>query len=174
VLPEPSPTERDAIELAALEAVIDRHLASFMEAGEALSRIRDGRLYRGSHRTWEDYCLERWEFTDRRARQLITAAKIGTTVPVANERQARALAPLKKDPEALSAAWREASSDGPPTFERVEAAVCRRLPQRSPVPGHLRTRSELAQKVQGLARSARPVSAAILREAAERLRREGD
>jgi len=78
--------------LAECEAVIERGLATFVEVGAALLEIRGHRLYRETHATFEDYCRERWSFTDRRARYLMEAAEIGTMVPnVGNERQARAL-----------------------------------------------------------------------------------
>ena len=57
----------EAEKLARHEQVIERGLATFVEVGEALSEIRDARLYRESHTTFEAYCRERWGFTDRRA-----------------------------------------------------------------------------------------------------------
>jgi hypothetical protein len=91
--------------LPELEAVIERGLATFVDVGTALLEIREGRLYRDSHSTFEDYCRERWGFSDRRARYLMTAAEIvteiGTTVPVpTNERQVRELARIPADQRA--------------------------------------------------------------------------
>jgi phage N-6-adenine-methyltransferase len=103
--------------------VIERGLATFVEVGLALLEIRDSRLYRGTYSTFAAYCRERWGFSDRRARQLVDAAEIGTTVPIANEAQARALAPLRRDPEAMHKAWTEAASNGVPTAAKVRAAV---------------------------------------------------
>jgi len=40
-------------------------------AGKALQTIRDGKLYRQSHRTFEDYITERWEIGERTAYQMI-------------------------------------------------------------------------------------------------------
>ena len=42
--------------LAELELVIERGLKTFVEVGAALLGIRDGRLYRETHATFEDYC----------------------------------------------------------------------------------------------------------------------
>lgn len=98
--------------LGECEVVVERGLATFVEVGQALLEIRDSRLYREDFKTFEDYCRERWDFTDRRARQLMAAAEIGTTVPVANEAQARELVPLKEDEAELISAWREANFDG--------------------------------------------------------------
>ena len=88
-----------AARLVECEAVIERGLASFMEVGQALLEIRDSRLYRETHGTFEDYCLVRWSMTDRRARYLIDAVAVGTIVPVQNEAQARELAPLLREPD---------------------------------------------------------------------------
>jgi hypothetical protein len=47
--------------------------------------------------------------------KLVEASQIGTMVPVANERQARELAPLLDQPDPLRDAWAEASENGEPT-----------------------------------------------------------
>ncbi len=66
--------------LAELEAVVERGLQTFVEVGEALGEIRDQRLYRATHRTFEEYCRDRWGFVASRARQLIAAAETVTAV----------------------------------------------------------------------------------------------
>jgi hypothetical protein len=58
------------------EAVIERNLTAFYEVGNALLTIRDSRLYRVTHGTFEDYCRDRWGFTRMRASQLIEAADV--------------------------------------------------------------------------------------------------
>jgi hypothetical protein len=114
-----------ARQLATAEQIIERGLGTFIEVGGALALIRDGRLYREQHDTFEAYCRDRWGFTSRRARQLMDAAEIGTIVPVENEGQARALAPLSDDPEAAQRAWDEANVDGPATAAKITDAVQR-------------------------------------------------
>ena len=129
-------TDLIIVPLAEHEATIERGLGTFVEVGEALLAIRDGRLYRESHDTFESYCRERWGFSRQRGNQLIDAAEMTTTVVTtglpapANEAQARELAPLKDEPEALAEAWEEASSDGQPTAEKVFEAVRKRKPQK--------------------------------------------
>ncbi|MFN8160610.1 MAG: hypothetical protein U0R52_06150 [Solirubrobacterales bacterium] len=122
--------------LGELERVIDRGLRTFVEVGNALREIRDERLYHGSHTTFEDYCRERWGFSRQRAHQHIEAAEVAgvlsTTVDKPapeTERQARELAPLKRDTERLEKAWAEATKDGEPTAEKVREAVAK---QRQP------------------------------------------
>lgn len=113
------------------EEVIERGLGTFVEVGLALMEIRDKRLYRETHDTFEAYCRQRWQFSDSRARQLIGAAETVTTVTVgglpapSSERQARALTPLKDEPEKMAQAWEEAvkESNGKPTAASIAAAV---------------------------------------------------
>jgi hypothetical protein len=61
---------------------IDRHFFKMMEdgierdreglhVGYALKRIRDKKLYRETHATFEEYYKERWNFERRRVYQLI-------------------------------------------------------------------------------------------------------
>lgn len=59
-----------------MEGVIQSHLESFSKAGDALVAIRDGRLYRETHGTFEDYCRERWEMSKTQANRLIAAAQV--------------------------------------------------------------------------------------------------
>jgi hypothetical protein len=84
------------------------------EIGDALAEVRDNGLYRAAgYATFKDYVTARWQFSDRRARQLIGFANVrrslaasGTTVPLpANEREARDLVGLLDDPDALRDRW---------------------------------------------------------------------
>ncbi|WP_285710872.1 hypothetical protein, partial [Microtetraspora sp. NBRC 16547] len=61
--------ERD--DLAACEAAIDTLRVAFWAAGKALQVIRDARLYRATHPTFEAYVGERWEMTRTQADRLI-------------------------------------------------------------------------------------------------------
>ena len=59
-----------------LESVIERGLNTFVDVGEALLTIRDERLYRSEYPTFEAYCNKRWGIKERRAYQLMDAAKV--------------------------------------------------------------------------------------------------
>lgn len=116
--------------LAENEAVIERGLATFVEVGRA--QIRDGRQYRSAG--WSDfdtYCRERWGFNRQRAHQLIEGADAVSTVVDAgapapsNEGQARELAPLKDDPEAMAEAMAEATAEAEAEGVKVTAARIR-------------------------------------------------
>jgi hypothetical protein len=63
----PPLTPEESAALADHEAALDRHRRSFREAGEALRDIRDRRLYRETHPTFEAYCRERWGMSGTQA-----------------------------------------------------------------------------------------------------------
>lgn len=102
--------------LVALEAVIAAGVQIFVTVGRALLDIRDGRLYRATHPTFEDYCRDRWDFSRRHANRLIEASEVvdhlGPIGPTpATESQARELTAL--DPEAQRSVWRLACDTAP-------------------------------------------------------------
>ena len=69
--------------LAHLEGVIEAGLQTFYDVGGALMEIREGRLYRQTHRSFEAYTKERWGMGKSRAHQLIEAAKTPMSLPSA-------------------------------------------------------------------------------------------
>ena len=106
-------TAAETDRLVELEHTVERGLQTFVEVGQALAEIRERKLYRASHDTFERYCRERWGFTRQRARQFIDAAavtiivvKAGLPAPT-NEAQARELVPLRRRPGELETAWRD-------------------------------------------------------------------
>jgi hypothetical protein len=116
----------ERVELRVAESVIEEGLKTFVDVGQALADIRDGRLYRADHATFEDYCSDRWGIGKSRAYQLINAAATTSTIvdaPVpANEGQARALIGL--DPEQAAETMRTAheATDGNLTAAAIKAA----------------------------------------------------
>jgi hypothetical protein len=124
--------------LAHHEAVIERGLETFVEVGQALMAIRDGRLYKATHLSFDDYCDQRWGFSRVQSTHLIGAAQTVTMVttfdapPPANERQARALAPLRDDPEAMAEVMVEVTdaaeaAETKVTAKSISDAVTRKL-----------------------------------------------
>jgi hypothetical protein len=65
-----------AIELGTLESRIEKGLRAFWDIGQSLSQIRDKQLYRQSYKTFDEYCLNRWEMSRRSAYRLIQAALV--------------------------------------------------------------------------------------------------
>jgi hypothetical protein len=117
----------EADELAEHEAVIECGLKTFIDVGLRLATVRDERLYRGGYATFEEYCEGRWNFSDRRARQLIDAAGMvaalptGTIVPV-TESQARELVGLSPDDAAEVMRLARAETGGKITAKAITAA----------------------------------------------------
>ena len=117
-----------------LEAVIATGLNTFVQVGTALAEVRDSKLYAASFPSFETYCQERWGLSRSRAYQMMDAAELSTIVDTEldSESQARALAPLKDDPdaanEALNTAIAEAEAEGAKlTAKRIKDAVERQL-----------------------------------------------
>ena len=126
-------TERKS--LAKCEKVIQKNLAAFVEVGQALFGIREDRLYRDAHKTFEEYCRDRWDIGKSQAYRLIASAEavanlspIGDVLP-ANEAQARPLTTIPM--EEVGDVWQEAietaptNDDGQPiiTAKHVEETV---------------------------------------------------
>lgn len=97
------------------EKVIEQGLASFVEVGNALLAIRDGKKYRAKgFDTFERYCSERWELSRPRAYQFVDAAEAVRAVEMSTNRrqtelptseyQVRPLTRLK-EPEQVAQAW---------------------------------------------------------------------
>ena len=104
-----------------LERKVER---AFYESGKALSQIRDRRLYRSTHKTFEDYCQERFCHSRQKANFLIAGAKayenlttigtqnesemttIGCQILPTSERQVRPL--TKLNPDQQREAWQKA------------------------------------------------------------------
>lgn len=106
--------ERDDLEQH--EEVIEQGLQTFVEVGTALLAIRDGRLYRMTHATFEEYCRERWGMVRRQADRLIQAAEVADNlrpfglIPQ-TESQARPLTHL--EPDQQREAWAKAVDTAP-------------------------------------------------------------
>jgi hypothetical protein len=120
-------TLRERQELDQYEGQIASGLKDFVRVGTALLRIRDERLYRGGHATFEDYLLARWSLTRRHGYRLMDAAAAainvcpnGTHGP-ASERVARELTGLP--PEVQQQVWAQATAES----ERPTAALVAEL-----------------------------------------------
>lgn len=108
--------------------------ASRLLSRSALLEIRDERLYRAEHATFEDYCDARWGWSRGRAYQYMDAAKVvalvSTTVDAGptNEAQARELVPLLRgDDDAAARAWQEAQEQAAEQGKPVTAAIVREV-----------------------------------------------
>ncbi|WP_116654850.1 hypothetical protein [Pelagibacterium sediminicola] len=115
--------------LAVCEGIISRGVTVFIEVGKALTEIRDGKLYRATHKTFEAYCKERWEIGRSRAYELIDQAKVtsalesvGVDLSAAADISKREARVLKDDPVALEAV-KERVAAGEQPNEAIGAVV---------------------------------------------------
>lgn len=67
-------SQEERADLDECESVIREAQGLMLNAGRALKRISERRLYRGTHPTFEEYCSDVWGYTARRAYQLIGSA----------------------------------------------------------------------------------------------------
>ena len=122
---------------------IRKHVAGFLEASIAIARIRDRRLYRETHDSFEEFVADEYGLTPGRIHQLIRASQVAidlqkaletTGVPlvhgtdgeipkISNERQARALAIAPPDERA--AVWTKAVevAGGEPTAKQIVEVI---------------------------------------------------
>ena len=113
----------DEQERLRLERQVER---AFYAAGRALGELRDRKLYRSTHKTFKEYCQDRFGFTRSHPYRLIDAASVidnlsqmspngrqnnspsdnvGDIIPT-SERQCRPLAKL--EPQQQKEIWRQA------------------------------------------------------------------
>lgn len=100
-----------------LEQRVER---AFLEACQALMELRDRRLYRSTHRTFEEYCRDRFGYSRDAAYLKISATAvyenlqkflptIGRQIPMpTNERQLRFLAKAELEPPVQADVWQQA------------------------------------------------------------------
>jgi hypothetical protein len=69
-------TRREREELANCEQDVGETISEFLRCGRALSKIRNGRLYRETHATFDQYVVERWGMKAGAADTLITSFRI--------------------------------------------------------------------------------------------------
>ncbi len=144
-----------------LERQVER---AFYVAGKALASLRSRRLYRSTHKTFEDYCRDRFGFERRHPYRLIEAAGVvdhltqlspngtqtetesrqtemcpnGLQILPTSERQVRPL--TKLDPDQQRSVWQQAvsSAGGKLPSGRLVKDIVQRIRERTPVPNPYR------------------------------------
>lgn len=113
-------TDAEKGRLADCEQIIEKGFPTVLEVGAARAEIRDARLYRETHKTFEQYCRDRWDCSKTLANYQIAGSEAVqnlTTIVVknnpdtknpqgilpVNEAQTRPLIKLKPDDQV--AAW---------------------------------------------------------------------
>lgn len=100
--------DKQKYNLIELENIIEEGkktiLTTFFDIGKSLFIIREGDLFQKGYGTFQNYCLEKWDISDRQARNLINAYSVinslknGTIVPKIypqTETQCRPLSKIK-------------------------------------------------------------------------------
>ncbi|URD53714.1 hypothetical protein [Chroococcidiopsis sp. CCNUC1] len=129
-------TETEAAERHRLELRVER---AFCEAGKALAELRERRLYRSTHKTFETYCQDRFGFTRRHVNYLIAGSQvvenlqmgtIGSQILPTSERQVRCLIALEKDLQCE--VWQQAlvASNGKVPSGRVVKGIVEQLKEK--------------------------------------------
>ena len=145
----PELTEQEISDRLLLERKVER---AFFEAGKALAELRDGlrpavgdrRLYRSSHRTFEDYCRDRFGHSRRQSYLLMDAAVVFDNLlekcdPLdhilpTSERQVRPM--TKLEPHEQQEVWQQAVelAGGKVPTGRIVKDVVQRIMERTQVP----------------------------------------
>jgi hypothetical protein len=154
----PELTDEEQRDRLHLERRVER---AFFEAGKALAELRDRRLYRSTHKTFEQYCKDRFGYTRIAASYKIAAATVmdnlltnglqkeeiatdelqtpimltnGLQILPNNERQVRPLVSL--EPEVQREAWQKAVDEagGKVPSGRIVKNVVQRIMERTRVP----------------------------------------
>lgn len=137
-----------------LELLIDGGMQSFVVVGRALAAVRDGRLYRGTHRTFESYVADRWGWTRATAYDYIAASDVQENVrPVVqlptlrharmlsafSSEQQREMAPViaelsVKDATKVVKGWRDGETNTDPVSEAARREVMDAMREDDPTP----------------------------------------
>jgi hypothetical protein len=154
--PDPEPydesslTKAEAAQVEVLEELDedeerDRHRLelrverAFYEAGKALAELRERRLYRSTHKTFETYCQDRFGFTRRHVNYLIAGSQVvenlqmgtnGSQILPTSERQVRSLIAL--EPDKQCEVWQQAveASNGKVPSGRVVKGIVEQLKEK--------------------------------------------
>jgi hypothetical protein len=130
-------TTTESQTLTDCERVINRGLKGFKEVGNALLKIRDGKLYRQEHNTFEAYCSARWSMSRPRAYQIMESAGVVASLPenlstiVDKEGQAREL--TKVPAEKRAKVVEVAAASGPVTAKSIKQAAAQVVEKPEPV-----------------------------------------
>ncbi|MEA5595697.1 hypothetical protein [Rivularia sp. UHCC 0363] len=138
-----------------LERKVER---AFYEAGKALQELRNRRLYRSTHGTFEEYCRDRFGHSRQKSNYLIAAAGVydnlttngcqnppiddlttnSSQILPTNERQVRSLTQL--EPEQQREVWQQAveTAGGKVPSGRIVKNIVQQIMERTKVPNPYR------------------------------------
>jgi hypothetical protein len=147
----PELTEEEQRDRLYLERRVER---AVFEAGKALAELRDRRLYRSTHKTFEDYCRDRFGHSRQKSNYLIAAADVyenltticcqnlppedlttnGSQILPTSEGQVRPI--TKLEPQEQWEVWQQAVqvAGGKVPTGRIVKDVVQRIMERTKVP----------------------------------------
>ncbi|MEH2316482.1 hypothetical protein [Nostoc sp.] len=134
----PELTEEEQRDRLHLERRVER---AFFEAGKALTELRDRRLYRSTHKTFEEYCRDRFAHSRQQSNYLIAAADVYENLTTkrsqilpTSERQVRPM--TKLEPEQQWEVWQTAVevAGGKVPTGRIVKDVVQQIMERTQVP----------------------------------------
>jgi hypothetical protein len=137
----PELTEDEQRDRLHLERKVER---AFFEAGKALMKLRDRRLYRSTHKTFEEYCRDRFGHSRRQSYLLMDAAAVfdnlvekcdrNDHILPTNEWQVRPL--TKLNPDLQPEAWQQAveSAKGKVPSHRIVKDAVQKIMERTKIP----------------------------------------
>jgi hypothetical protein len=147
----PELTEEEQRDRLYLERRVER---AVFEAGKALAELRDRRLYRSTHSTFEDYCRDRFGHSRQKSNYLIAAADVyenltticcqnlppedlttnGSQILPTSEGQVRPI--TKLEPQEQWEVWQQAVelAGGKVPTGRIVKDVVQRIMERTKVP----------------------------------------
>lgn len=153
-------SESDELELQAQEAKIERGIQSVFEMGAALEVINSKKLYRKTHRRYEDYLKDRWaldrryayriEFAHSARNALSGVANWPQELLPSNECQVRALSELE-DEQDYPRAWGRAielNEGRQPHGHHVQRAVAEIKGKVTPLSSHQRKSKPSSDELQ--------------------------
>jgi hypothetical protein len=138
-------TDTEKFKLDQYEQTIKKGLSTFLDVGHALAQIRDNRLYRETHKSFEKYCKDTWDLGKSSAYRKIdgyqainlleskmspmgdensSKQKSNSIILPTNERQTRPLTSLSPDDQVK--AWEnvlEILNEGPPGTKLTAALI---------------------------------------------------
>ncbi len=120
---------------------------AFYEAGKALQSLRDRRLYRSTHKTFEEYCRDRFGYNRSRSYQFIDAAIVVDNlqgcpqiVDIFPTREAQVRPLTSLEPDEQREVWQQAveTAGGKVPSGRVVKDVVQQIMERTKVPNPYR------------------------------------
>jgi len=145
----PELTEDEQRDRLHLERKVEQ---AFVEAGKALMELRSRRLYRSTHKTFEEYCRDRFGYSRDAAYLKISATSVyeniqkylptnGRQIPLpSSERQLRSVAKAELEPTEQATVWQQAVKEagGKIPSGRIVKDVVDRIREQTKIPNPYR------------------------------------